>query len=146
VNEPLPMPPAHPDNKLEADVLIRGGTLHVFSSGDNITLEKQDYNFTKRYLDSVLIINGVALLPDGSYDKTIILFLANIQDTGTYVFGHLDSGRSIQIVYAGPGPSPNSGGGTYLADSDKNTGELIIESISDKLIKGRFSGGGYPVY
>jgi|GEM_PF-3374794 hypothetical protein len=144
-NPPPPPPPGNPNNKLEADVFVHKNDFHLSSAGNNTSFAKQDFNFTARYLDSVLMIQGAVLLMNGDYDKGIQLFLTNIKDTGTYSFGRLDSGRNIEILYTEAGVYPYPGP-TYLANSDQDSGELIVETFSDKHIEGTFKANGASVY
>ena len=133
-----PPDPGNPNNKVEADVFVNGANFHILSAGNNTNFAIQDYNFTTRYLDSVLTIQGAVLLMNGDYDKGIQLFLTNIRDTGKYTFGQLDSGRNIEILYTEAGGLYPALGPTYLANSDQDSGEVIIETISGKHIQGTF--------
>lgn len=83
---------------------------------------------------------------NGDYDKGIQLFLTNIRATGKYTFGQLDSGRNIEILYKEAGSIYPAIGPTYLANSDQDSGELIVETISAKHIQGTFSATGNSVY
>ena len=61
----------------------------------------------------------------------------------------MDSGRIVEILYQEPSTCGSMNiclGPTYLANSNQNEGQLIIESITDKKIKGRFQATGFPVY
>jgi hypothetical protein len=145
---PPAIPVGNPNNKMEADIMLRGQNKHMLS--DYTTLVRQDYSFTARYTDTIcLAISGSAYSTNGDSENEISIFLTNIKDTGTYVFGLMDSGRIVEILYQEPSPCGSMLtclGPYYLANSGQNEGQLIIERISDKKIKGKFQATGYPVY
>ena len=145
VNAPPAVPPGNPNNKLEADVLVKGQNKHMLSGITNLT--RQDYSFSARYTDTIcLVIAGSALSTTGDYENGMTVYLTNIKDTGTYIFGQMDSGRIVEIVYGEPSSCYFCLGPTYLSNSNLDEGQLIVESISGKKIKGRFQAIGYPVY
>jgi hypothetical protein len=134
----IPVPdPGNPNNQVEADILITGKSIHLSSAGNNTSYKILDYSYTRRYLDSVLFIEGLVLLMNGDNDKLINLYLDNITKKGTYIFGQLDSGQYIEVVSA-LGAAYSTRSGTYLTNSDEKTGALVIDSISGKHIQGTF--------
>ena len=144
---PPPIPVGNPNNKMDADIAVHGQNKHLLS--DYTTLERTDYSYTARYTDTIcLVISGNAFSSTGEAENSIQIFLTNIKDPGTYIFGQLDSGRNIEIVYGEPSACGNLSclGPTYLANADQGVGQLTIESISGKKIKGYFQATAPHVY
>ncbi len=54
------------------------------------------------------------MLSNGDFDKGVTIFLTNILDTATYIFGQLDSGQNIKVSYDEAGSGFPNPGPTYL--------------------------------
>jgi hypothetical protein len=114
-------------NQIAADISITGRNVHISSPQNSIRFDRDTAS------------GGVFISIHGGVENSdtyIDITLGNITSPGSYVFGRLDSGQSIFILYS-EAVSPNVEP-AYAANADENVGELIIESISDKQIKGSF--------
>jgi hypothetical protein len=141
---PLP-DPGNPNNQVEADILITGKNIHLSSAGNNTSYKILDYSYTRRFLDSVLFIEGLVRTMNGDNDKSLNIYLDNITKKGTYIFGQLDSGQYVEVVSM-LGEVYGSRSGTFLTNSDQKSGELIIDSISGKHIQGTFTATCLNLY
>jgi hypothetical protein len=114
-------------NHMAADISVAGRNVHISSPQNKMHFNRDSAS------------GGTAMLLTGGVENSdvyISINLYNITSPGSYVFGRLDSGQFILILYSEavmPNVEP-----VYGANSDENVGELVIESMSDKQIKGSF--------
>jgi hypothetical protein len=125
----VPLPTPNVNDNLNADISIAGKNSYLGSTGSNTIFS--------RTVNSPGDTSVVAYGADSNIHIQIVL--ENIHVSGTYIFGQkLNSDQHISVVYI-IGDILSGNPIFYTANNQDNPGEIIIESISDKYVKGTFN-------